>query len=105
MTQTDNRFFDDFSKLVTDAAGLAQGLGREVETAARARFDAFIADLDLVRREDFEAVRELAATARSEAEALKARVEALEARLATIDGEAAPAETRIAGEPNDPTVG
>ncbi|TBW34742.1 accessory factor UbiK family protein [Siculibacillus lacustris] len=106
MTQTNNRFFDDMAKLVTDAAGVAQGLGREVETAIRARFESFVTDLDLVKREDFEVVRDLAAAARAENEALKARLDALEARVVALEGgKSDPAQTLIAGDPVDPTVG
>lgn len=106
MTQTNNRFFDDIAKLMTDAAGVAQGFGKEVETALRARFESFVADLDLVRREDFEVARDLAVAARVETDRLKAKVEALEARLAKLErGGDAPAETLVAGEPGGPAVG
>jgi BMFP domain-containing protein YqiC len=106
MTQTNNRFFDDIAKLVTDAAGVAQGVGKEMETAMRARFEGFVADLDLVRREDFEVARDLAVAARVEVDRLKARVEALEARLAKLEGEKSDlSETLVAGEPSGPAVG
>ncbi len=106
MTQTNNRFFDDIAKLVTDAAGVAQGVGKEMETAMRARFEGFVADLDLVRREDFEVARDLAVAARVEVDRLKARVEALEARLAKLEGEKSDlSETLVAGEPGGPAVG
>jgi BMFP domain-containing protein YqiC len=106
MTQTNNRFFDDVAKLVTDAAGVAQGVGKEMETALRARFESFIADLDLVRREDFEVARDLAVAARVEVDRLKARVEALEARLTKLEGGKSDlSETLVAGEPGGPAVG
>jgi BMFP domain-containing protein YqiC len=81
MTQTSNRFFDELAKLMTDAAGVAQGVRREAETALRTQVERWIADLDLVKREDFEVVREMASKARAENERLAARVAVLEARL------------------------
>ena len=82
MPQTNSRFFDDVSKLMTDAAGLAEGARREVEQLARAKLERLMAGMDLVSREEFEAVREMAVLARSENEKLAARIALLEARLA-----------------------
>ena len=82
MTQTSNRLLDEMARLMTDAAGVAQGVRREAETAFRSQMERFIASMDLVKREDFEVVREMASRARAENEALAARVAALEARLA-----------------------
>src|SRR5918997_28147 len=82
MTQTSNRVLDEFAKLMTDAAGVAQGVGREVETAVRSQAERFLGDMNLVQREEFEAVRDMAARAREENEALRRRLDALEARLA-----------------------
>jgi len=81
MTQTSNRVLDEFAKLMTDAAGVAQGVRREVETAVRGQAERFLGDMDVVQREEFEAVREMAAKAREENEALRRRVADLEARL------------------------
>ncbi len=81
MTQTTNRLFDDFAKLMTDAAGAAQSARDEFETLARAQMERAFRELDLVQREDFEAVREMAQKAREENDALKARIEKLEAAL------------------------
>ena len=81
MTQTSNRLLDEFAKLMTDAAGVAQGMRREVETAMRSQAERFFGEMDLVQREEFEAVREMAAKAREENEALKKRIAALEAQL------------------------
>ena len=80
MTQTSNRLLDEFAKLMTDAAGVAQGMRREVETAVRSRAERFLGELDVVQREEFEAVRDMAARAREENEALKKRLDALEAK-------------------------
>jgi BMFP domain-containing protein YqiC len=79
MTQTSNRFFDEVARLMNDAAGVAQGVRREFDTLMRSQAERIIRDLDLVKREEFEAVKEMARLAREENEALKARVEALEA--------------------------
>lgn len=78
--QTRGKFFDDISQLMTNAAGVAQGMKSEAETAFRSLLERWIAEADLVTREEFEAVREMAAAARAENEALKARIEALEAK-------------------------
>jgi len=81
MTQTTNRFLDELSKLLTDAAGAAQGMRREVETLMKAQGERILRDMDLVQREEFEAIKEMATKARDENEALKARVAVLEAAL------------------------
>src|SRR5207249_11733117 len=81
MTQTSNRFFDEMARLMTDAASVAQGVRREAETVLRTQVERWIADLDLVKREDFDVVRELASKARAENEKLATRVAELEARL------------------------
>jgi BMFP domain-containing protein YqiC len=83
MVQTTNRFFDEVARLMNDTAGAAQGMRREVETLFRSQADRIMRELDLVRREDFEAVKEMARIAREENEALKVRVAALETALGT----------------------
>jgi BMFP domain-containing protein YqiC len=80
MPQTRSRLFDDFSKLMTDAAGLAEGARREAETVMRSQLERLMSGMDMVSREEFEAVREMAALARAENEKLQARIAALEAR-------------------------
>jgi BMFP domain-containing protein YqiC len=81
MTQTNNRFFDEIGRLMNDAAGAAQGVKREVDTVLRTQAEKFLRDMDLVKREEFEAVKDMARLAREENEALKARIVALEAKL------------------------
>ncbi|KQQ61397.1 MULTISPECIES: accessory factor UbiK family protein [Rhizobium/Agrobacterium group] len=76
-----NRIFDEFAKLMTDAAGAAQGMRKEVEQAFHAQAERWLNSLDLVKREEFEAVREMAIQARDENDALRARLDALEAKL------------------------
>lgn len=82
MVQTTNRFFDEVGRLMNDAAGVAQGMRREVETLFRTQAERMLRDLDVVKREDFEAVKDMATLAREENEALKARIAVLEAALA-----------------------
>lgn len=82
MTTGPSRIFDEFAKLMTDAAGAAQGMKKEAETAFQAQADRWLNSLDLVKREEFEVVREMAIRARDENDALKARIDALEAKLA-----------------------
>jgi BMFP domain-containing protein YqiC len=82
MTQTSNRFFDDMARLMNDAAGVAQGVRREFDAIFRTQAERILRDLDVVLRDEFEAVRDMARLAREENEALKARIEALEAKLA-----------------------
>ena len=76
--QSENRFFDDLAKLVNGAAGTVAGMGREFESNAREKAKAFMGGLDFVSREEFDAVKALAAAAREEVELLKARIDALE---------------------------
>jgi BMFP domain-containing protein YqiC len=80
MSQAPNRLLDELAKLMTDAAGVAQGVRREAEGLFRSGAERILRDMDVVTREEFEAVREMAANARSEVEALTARIAALEAR-------------------------
>ena len=91
MAQTNNRFFDEAARLMNDAAGVAQGVRREFDTMLRHQAERILGDLDVVRREEFEAIKEMARLAREENEALKARIEALEGKPS-----GKPAETKFA---------
>jgi BMFP domain-containing protein YqiC len=82
MTQTTNRLLDEVARLMNDAAGVAQGIRREIDTLFKTQSERWLRDLDLVKREEFEAVRDMARLAREENEALKARIAALEAKIA-----------------------
>jgi BMFP domain-containing protein YqiC len=93
MTQTSNRLLDEVAKLMTDAAGAAQGLRQEAEGLMRAQAERILASMDMVKREEFEAVKAMAEKARLENERLGGLVAALEARIATLDG-----KTPSAGE-------
>lgn len=77
--QSENKLFDDFAKLLNGAAGTLAGVGREAEASARARAKEWIGGLDFVSRDEFDAVKAMAAAARDEADALRARLDALEA--------------------------
>jgi hypothetical protein len=81
MAQTTNRFFDEVARLMNDAAGVAQGVRREFDTLFRSQAERIMRDLDVVQREELEAVKEMARLAREENEALKTRIAALEAAL------------------------
>jgi BMFP domain-containing protein YqiC len=81
MTQTTNRFLDEFAKLMTDAAGAADGLKREVTSIVRAQGERVLQGMDVVQREEFEAVKAMVEKARAENERLEARIAELEARL------------------------
>ena len=78
--QTQSSVFDDLARFMTGAMGMAQGMSDEARSFFRGQADRFVAEMDLVSRDEFEAVKQMAAEARSEAEALKARLEALEAK-------------------------
>ena len=80
MTQTSNRFFDEMARLMNDAAGVAQGVRREFDTLFRNQAERILRDLDVVQREEFEAVKEMARLAREENEALKVRLATLESK-------------------------
>ena len=82
MPQTRGRIFDEFANLMTNAAGVANGVKREAETAVRAQVERILASMNVVTREEFEAVREMAALARDDNDALRRRLAALEAKLA-----------------------
>lgn len=78
MTQTTSRLFDDIARLMTNAAGAAKGVRGEVETMFRTQAEKILRELEVVQREEFEAVKEMARKARAENEALKKRVAELE---------------------------
>jgi len=81
MTTTQTRFFDEMAKLMTNAAGAAQGVRREIDTLVQAQMERILNNMDLVKREEFEAVKAMAQKAREENDALSARLQALEAKL------------------------
>lgn len=84
MTQTTNRIFDDFAKLMTDAAGAADGMKKEAETMMKTQAERFMQGMDVVKREEFEVVKAMAEKARFENERLEERIKALEAKLGMV---------------------
>jgi BMFP domain-containing protein YqiC len=81
MTTTQSRFFDELAKLMTNAAGAAQGVRREIDTLVKVQVERVLNDVGVVRREDFDVVREMAQKAREENEKLSQRIAELEAKL------------------------
>ena len=100
--QTENRIFDDLAKFLNGAAGTIAGMGREAESAMRERTREFVGGLDFVSRDEFEAVKAMAAAARDEADALRARLDALEAGAAQDLGTD---DTMPNGEPVNSSMG
>ena len=82
--QSESRIFDDFAKLVNGAAGTIAGVGREFEANARERAREWVGGMDFVSREEFDAVKAMAAAAREEVELLKARLDALEGSASPV---------------------
>ena len=79
--QSENRLFDDFVKMMNGAAGTLAGMGREAESSVRERAKEWIAGMDFVSREEFEAVKAMAAAARDEVDELRAKIDALTAAV------------------------
>ena len=88
--QSENRMFDDFVKMVNGFAGTMAGMGREAEGSAREKMREWVAGADFVGRDEFEAVKAMAAAARDENEALNSRIAALEGKLAAPAAAVAP---------------
>jgi BMFP domain-containing protein YqiC len=96
MSNASSRILDDLGRLITDAAGVATGVRREVDGIVKSQIERLLRDADVVTREEFEAIREMAILAREENAALKERLEALENMVAktpakpTAKGKSAP---------------
>ena len=88
--QSENKMFDDLVKMVNGFAGTMAGMGREAESSMREKMREFVGGADFVGRDEFEAVKAMAAAARDENEALKVRIAALEAKLGGPATSAAP---------------
>lgn len=99
--QVDNKLLDDLARVAAGAAGTVSGLRDEIEAQMRQRMERLLARMDVVSREEFEVVRELAANARREQEALEKKVAALERRLAEFGG---PPTPKPAPKPAPPAV-
>ena len=94
--QSENKMIDDLVKMMNGLAGTIAGVGREAESSMRERAREWISGTDLVSRDEFEAVKAMAAAARDENEALKSRIAALEAKL---DGAATKAKPKTQAQP------
>jgi BMFP domain-containing protein YqiC len=81
MTTTSSRFFDELAKLMTNAAGAAQGVRRELDALVQSQVERVINNLELVKREEFDVVRDMASKAREENDRLALRIADLESRL------------------------
>jgi BMFP domain-containing protein YqiC len=86
MAQTNNRFLDDIARLMTDAAGAADGVRREIETVVKGQIERLLRDMDVARREEVDVLRDMVVAAREENEQLTIRVKALEAQLEAAAG-------------------
>ncbi len=93
--QSENRVFDDIVKVLNGAAGTLAGVGREAGSGARERAREWLGGLDFVSREEFDAVKAMAAAARDENDVLKARLDVLEAKLAGQSTVKAPGEASV----------
>lgn len=93
MTQGPNKMFDELAKLMTDAAGMAQGARKEVETALKSQGERWLSQMDLVQRDEFEAVKQMASKARLENETLRDEIEALKLLVGENGKPASKAET------------
>ncbi|HEX8665999.1 MAG TPA: accessory factor UbiK family protein [Beijerinckiaceae bacterium] len=102
MAQTSNRFLDDLARLMTDAAGAAQGVRREVETVVKGQIERMLQDMNVATREEVDVLRDMVVAAREENERLAIRMKALEERLAGQEGHGAPAGE--AATPSSPTA-
>lgn len=90
MTQTSSRLFDELGRLMTDAAGAAQGVRQEIDTVMRGQAERVLNELDIVQREEFEAVKAMAQKAREENMRLEKRIADLEAALAELASDESP---------------
>jgi BMFP domain-containing protein YqiC len=90
MTTTSSRFFDELAKLMSNAAGAAQGARREFDSLVRTQIERAMSGMDVVQREEFEAVKHMAAKAREENERLQLRINELESKLGPAGGPADP---------------
>jgi BMFP domain-containing protein YqiC len=86
MAQTSNRILDDIARLMTDAAGAAQGVRREVESTVKGQIERLLKDMDIATREEVDVLRDMVVAAREENDVLSARLQALEARLGALEG-------------------
>jgi len=99
MASTSNRLLDEFARLVTDAAGAAQGVRREVESVVKGQAERILKDLDVATREEVDVVRDMVVAGREENEQLTMRLAALETRIAALESRQATAPDDFAPSP------
>src|ERR687883_191225 len=104
MAQTSNRFLDDLARLMTDAAGAAQGVRREVETVFKGQIERMLQDMNVATREEVEVLRDMVVAAREENERLAIRMRALEERLAAQEGHGPSTASPAGGPAASPTA-
>jgi BMFP domain-containing protein YqiC len=100
--QSQNRFFDDLARVAAGAMGTLSGMRSEVESRVREQLERVLAGMDLVSRDEFEAVKAMAAKARSEQEDLARRVCELESRMAALSARELPASAAAEASANPP---
>jgi BMFP domain-containing protein YqiC len=98
MAPTSNRFLDDIARLMTDAAGAAQGVRREVETVFKGQIERLLQEMEIAKQEELDVLRDIVVAAREENEQLAIRMKALEERLAALEG------LLRGGEPSEPSI-
>ncbi len=98
MAPTSNRFLDDIARLMTDAAGAAQGVRREVETVFKGQIERLLQEMEIAKQEELDVLRDMVVAAREENEQLAIRMKALEERLAALEG------LPRGGEPPGPAI-
>ena len=98
MAPTSNRFLDDIARLMTDAAGAAQGVRREVETVFKGQIERLLQEMEIAKQEELDVLRDIVVAAREENEQLAIRMKALEERLAALEG------LPRGGEPSEPSI-
>ena len=98
MAPTSNRFVDDIARLMTDAAGAAQGVRREVETVFKRQIERLLQEMEIAKQEELDVLRDMVVAAREENEQLAIRMKALEERLAALEG------LPCGAEPSEPSI-
>jgi BMFP domain-containing protein YqiC len=102
MSSSSSRILDDLGRLMTDAAGVATGMRKEVDGIVKSQIERLLRDADVVTREEFEAIREMAVLAREENTALKTRIEQLELAIAGTVGKPV---AKVTAKAKTPPVG
>ena len=101
-TGPSSRFFDELAKVMTNAAGAAQGARREVDNLVKAQIERVLADIQIVQREEFDVVRDMASMARTENEALRARIAELEDQVSQLTKQATAPAAKVTKKSTEP---